>query len=180
MKASVAADIMNYFIFHGEECVKPEALTAAPDYAVGDWEENTIAMMWEGGYIRLAYTAEPLEKDAVLDVFCAESEVYDGQLKERPHGPFFPVITIIVNGSQVPWDGTEMKDLYGDPDFFAFPEEAREDLLEVLPNESINVLDLCTLSEKDIGLFQSEFKEAALSCRAGNPVGEALQKLFEA
>ena len=173
MDKKVFQDIVNNGFFKGAQVVKD--VTQAPAYAVRAWEKNTISMKWDNTILRIAYKTDPLEDDDLLLVFSSQAEVYHEQAVEKPEGPLSPVITFTLNFSDEPWEDRKMVDVFN---WSALPEEAKEDCARFIPDFSLNVLNIGTLTQEQISRFQSEFKDVILAYRAGMPVEKELAQMW--
>ena len=165
----VFADIVNVLLFNGKRIVKENALTDAQEssyYKMTEGkvrsQDRDVAKYWKNGEIRLSFIGlenQSLpEKEMPLRVMHYDAAAYKTQIVEKTGNPWYPVVTLVLYfGAERRWKkNLSLKEIVSVP-----PE------LEPFVNDfRINVVELAWLSDEQIKMFRSDFREVALFLRS--------------
>ncbi len=165
----VFADIVNVLLFNGKRIVKENALTDAQEssyYKMAEGEvrsqERDVAKYWKNGEIRLSFIGlenqSMPEKEMPIRVMGYDTAAYKTQIVEKTGEPWYPVITLVLYfGTERRWKkNLSLKEIV------SVPSE-----LEPFVNDfKINVAELAWLTDEQIKLFRSDFREVALFLRS--------------
>ncbi|MDD7458539.1 MAG: Rpn family recombination-promoting nuclease/putative transposase [Spirochaetales bacterium] len=154
----VFADIVNGFLFKGEQVVKEDELEAESEHSVykGDdklhEQERDVAKYWKNGKIRIALfgfeNQTAVDKNMPLRVFGYDGASYRNQLNHKKK-ELYPVITLVLYFGNKPWN--KPKNLLGCLDV---PEK----LKPYVHDYQINLFEVCRLTEEQLSYFKSDFK----------------------
>ncbi len=160
----VFADIVNGFLFDGDQVVSPEELTPADissQYKADGQirpQERDVSKYWRNCSINIAYFG--LENQSAPDKYMPMRVInYDGaayrkQLNEEndkhSNGLYHPVITLVLYFGDRPWNyGAQLCDCLDIP----------ERLRPFVSDYKVNLIDLHKLTEDDTKRFGSDFRE---------------------
>ena len=161
----VFADIANGLLFHGENRIKPEDLTAATprtiykaDGKIHEQERDT-AKMWKNGVICIAVLGlenqTSIDSDMPLRVIGYDGASYRNQLNgvDASAKKRYPVATLVLYfGYERKWEKpTRLKECFDIPD----------GLEDFVSDYKINVFNIAWLSDEEISRFQSDFRTVA-------------------
>ncbi|MBQ7416989.1 MAG: Rpn family recombination-promoting nuclease/putative transposase, partial [Acidaminococcaceae bacterium] len=160
----VFADIVNGFLFDGEEVIKPEELEDMPGRSAYRAEkklhdmERDVAKRWKKNDIRIACVGfenqtapDPL---MVLRVLGYDGAEYRAQcLKENEDKPPYPVITLVLYfGCERRWtEAKTLNEAVNVPELFK----------PYITNTKINVFEVAWLEEDQVRRFKSDFRIVA-------------------
>ena len=160
----VFADIVNGFLFNGNEVVKPEELedmqlrsAYRAEQKLHDMERD-VAKRWKKNGIRIACVGfenqTAPDSRMVLRVLGYDGAEYRAQcLKENLNNAPYPVITIVLYfGYEQRW--TAAKSLY---ETVRVPDE----LKPFVTDTKINVFEVAWLKDEQVAKFKSEFRIVA-------------------
>lgn len=159
----VFADIMNGFLFNGEQVIKPDQLvdmqTHSQFKADGQSlheEERDVAKLWKNKNIEIAIfgieNQTRIDKKMPLRVISYDGAAYKKQLLNSKK--VIPVITIILYFGESRWNAPKkLIDL--------FEGEIPEDLTEFINDYKINVFEVAWLTDEEINRFTSDFRIVA-------------------
>ena len=158
----VFADIVNGFLFNGNEVVKPEELEdmqlrSAYRAELHDMERD-VAKRWKKNGIRIACVGfenqTAPDSRMVLRVLGYDGAEYRAQcLKENLNNAPYPVITIVLYfGYEQRW--TAAKSLY---EAVSVPDE----LKPFVTDTKINVFEVAWLKDEQVAKFKSDFRIVA-------------------
>ena len=158
----VFADIVNVLLFNGRRIVKEKDLTDAQVssyYKLADGEvhgqERDVAKYWNNGEIRLSFIGlenqSAPEKDMPIRVMHYDASAYKAQLVEKAEKQCYPVVTLVLYfGTERHWlKNRSLKEIVRVP-----PE-----LEPFVSDYKINVIELAWLTDEQIMLFKSDFRE---------------------
>ena len=160
----VFADIVNGFLFNGNEVVKPEELEDMKLRSVYRAElklhdmERDVAKRWKKNGIRIACVGfenqTAPDSRMVLRVLGYDGAEYRAQcLKENLNNAPYPVITIVLYfGYEQRW--TAAKSLY---EAVSVPDE----LKPFVTDTKINVFEVAWLKDEQVAKFKSDFRIVA-------------------
>ena len=164
--ADVFADIVNGFLFDGEQVVSPEELTPADiasQYKADGQiraQERDVSKYWRKCSINIAYLGLENQTDPdkymPMRVINYDGAAYRKQLSEEndkhDNGLYHPVITLILYFGDKPWNyGTQLCDCLDIP----------EKLKPYVSDYKVNLIDLHKLTDADASRFRSDFKHIA-------------------
>ena len=165
----VFADIVNVLLFNGRRIVKEKDLTDAQEssyYKMADGEvhgqERDVAKYWNNGEIRLSFIGlenqSAPEKSMPIRVMHYDAAAYKAQIVEKADKPCYPVITLVLYfGTERRWQkNRSLKEIVSIP-----PE-----LEPFVSDYKMNVIELAWLTDEQIMLFKSDFREVALFLRS--------------
>ena len=160
----VFADIVNGFLFNGNEVVKPEELedmqlrsAYRAEQKLHDMERD-VAKRWKKNGIRIACVGfenqTAPDSRMVLRVLGYDGAEYRAQcLKENRNNAPYPVITIVLYfGYEQRW--TAAKSLY---EAVSVPDE----LKPFVTDTKINVFEVAWLKDEQVAKFKSDFRIVA-------------------
>ena len=160
----VFADIVNGFLFNGNEVVKPEELedmklrsAYRAELKLHDMERD-VAKRWKKNGIRIACVGfenqTASDSRMVLRVLGYDGAEYRAQcLKENLNNAPYPVITIVLYfGYEQRW--TAAKSLY---EAVSVPDE----LKPFVTDTKINVFEVAWLTDNQVAKFKSDFRIVA-------------------
>ena len=160
----VFADIVNGFLFNGNEVVKPEELedmqlrsAYRAEQKLHDMERD-VAKRWKKNGIRIACVGfenqTAPDSRMVLRVLGYDGAEYRAQcLKENLNNAPYPVITIVLYfGYEQRW--TAAKSLY---EAVSVPEE----LKPFVTDTKLNVFEVAWLKDEQVAKFKSDFRIVA-------------------
>ena len=160
----VFADIVNGFLFNGNEVVKPEELedmklrsAYCAELKLHDMERD-VAKRWKKNGIRIACVGfenqTAPDSRMVLRVLGYDGAEYRAQcLKENLNNAPYPVITIVLYfGYEQRW--TAAKSLY---EAVSVPDE----LKPFVTDTKINVFEVAWLKDEQVAKFKSDFRIVA-------------------
>ena len=160
----VFADIVNGFLFNGNEVVKPEELedmqlrsAYRAEQKLHDMERD-VAKRWKKNGIRIACVGfenqTAPDSRMVLRVLGYDGAEYRAQcLKENRNNAPYPVITIVLYfGYEQRW--TAAKSLY---EAVSVPDE----LKPCVTDTKINVFEVAWLKDEQVAKFKSDFRIVA-------------------
>lgn len=157
----VFADIMNVFLFNGEQRVKEKDLCNTKDKSAyrhngGIHEqERDVIKKWQSSYINLAIVGleNQMKADvkAPLRVLGYEGASYRGQIAEKQN-PLCPVVTVILYFGSTHWK--KNRTLY---EILNIPEE----LKPFVNDYKINVMEVSFLTDEQVAMFKSDFRIVA-------------------
>ena len=160
----VFADIVNGFLFNGNEVVKPEELedmklrsAYRAELKLHDMERD-VAKRWKKNGIRIACVGfenqTAPDSRMVLRVLGYDGAEYRAQcLKENRNNAPYPVITIVLYfGYEQRW--TAAKSLY---EAVSVPDELKPFVTET----KINVFEVAWLKDEQVAKFKSDFRIVA-------------------
>ncbi len=160
----VFADIVNGFLFNGNEVVKPEELedmqlrsAYRAEQKLHDMERD-VAKRWKKNGIRIACVGfenqTAPDSRMVLRVLGYDGAEYRAQcLKENLNNAPYPVITIVLYfGYEQRW--TAAKSLY---EAVSVPDE----LKPFVTDTKINVFEVAWLTDEQVAKFKSDFRIVA-------------------
>ena len=160
----VFADIVNGFLFNGNEVVKPEELedmqlrsAYRAELKLHDMERD-VAKRWKKNGIRIACVGfenqTAPDSRMVLRVLGYDGAEYRAQcLKENLNNAPYPVITIVLYfGYEQRW--TAAKSLY---EAVSVPDE----LKPFVTDTKINVFEVAWLTDEQVAKFKSDFRIVA-------------------
>ena len=172
----VFADIVNVLLFKGEcllnesdlEADIPRSMIKA-DGKIHE-QERDVSKFWKNGEIRLSIfgleNQTEQDSDMPLRIISYDGSSYKQQLINKHVQKRYPVVTLVLYfGTKAKWSTS--KSLY---ECFDIPEK----LKPFVNNYKINVFNIAWLTEKQISMFNSDFKHIAQYLRA-----KRLQKKFE-
>jgi len=162
----VFADVVNVFLFKGEQVVKEEELQDTQlqnqfKFENKLHEENRdVSKYWGKSKIRIAFLGlenqTEVDKDMPLRVLAYDGEAYKGQLLAKPNvtkdEKRYPVITLVLYFGVKHWDN--WKSIY---DCVDVPPK----LQQYIHNYEINLFEVAYLSLEEVQLFKSDFKLVA-------------------
>ena len=165
--SDVFADIINGFLFDGEQVVKPEDLTPADIFSQYKADNNIrsqerdVSKYWRDSYFNIIAffgienQSDP-DKNMAMRVLSYDAAQYRKQLSDatlrRDDGLFTPVVTIVLYFGDKPWNyGTTLHDCLNIPD----------KLLPYVSDYRINVFDMHKMSKEDAEKFRSDFRHIA-------------------
>ena len=161
------ADVFNYYLYDGKPVIKPDSLRelaldniASPlvmdvfGEAAREAFFNILAMKDENVVYMLFNVWEQAGTDyaaAIKDLLSAASQ-YDCQLEEmNEDGKLLPVINLVLYWSPKSWDGAES--------IHEMLKINDRQILQFIPNYSINLLAPYEMDEEDFGKFQTSLAE---------------------
>lgn len=157
----VFADIMNVFLFNGEQRVKEKDLHSTKDKSAYRHngkiheQERDVIKKWQSSYINLAIIGleNQMKTDAKapLRVLSYEGAAYRGQIAEEQN-PLCPVITLILYFGKTHW--RKNRTLY---EIVDVPEE----LKPFVNDYKINVMEVSFLTDEQVAMFKSDFRIVA-------------------
>ena len=158
----VFADIVNVLLFDGKRVIKEKDLTDAQKssyYKMADGEvhgqERDVAKYWNNGEIRLSFIGlenqSATEKDMPIRVMHYDAAAYKAQLVDKAEKTCYPVVTLVLYfGTERHWlKNRSLKEIVRVP-----PE-----LEPFVSDYKINVIELAWLTDEQIKLFRSDFRE---------------------
>ena len=169
----VFADIVNAFIFGGECKVKESDLTDAQTDSIYKpfdsikSQTRDVAKFWNKGKIHIGCIGfenqTKIDKDMVLRVMNYDAAVYrsqlDGKKEDEKQDKHFPVVTLVLYfGTEQKWE--KNKSLL---ERLEIPDEK---MLPFVNDFKINVFNLAWLSDEEIALFKSDFRDVLGYLRA--------------
>lgn len=161
--ADVFADIINGFLFNGEQIVLPEELTPADTFsqykADGQVrpQERDVSKYWRRCSINIAFLGIENQSDPYkympMRGINYDAAAYRKQLNEKGdkhcEGLYHPVITLVLYFGDKPWNyGTQLYDCLDIP----------KELTPYVSDYRINLIDLHKLTSKDKLKFRSDFR----------------------
>ena len=160
----VFADIVNVFLFNGEQIIRPDELVdQAPRSAYkADGQlreiERDVAKRWIKSNIRIACIGfeNQTNSDASmpLRVFGYDGAEYRTQLlKENRNNPFYPVVTLVLYfGHEKHWDKPlTLHEAVNVPELFK----------PYVPDMKVNLFEIAFLTHEQVSLFKSDFRVVA-------------------
>ena len=162
--SDVFADIINGFLFDGEQVVKPEDLTPADIFSQYKADKNIrsqerdVSKYWRDScfniiaFFGIENQSDP-DKNMAMRVLSYDAAQYRKQLSDatlrRDDGLFTPVVTIVLYFGDKPWNyGTTLHDCLNIPDKH----------LPYVSDYRINVFDMHKMSKEDAEKFRSDFR----------------------
>ena len=165
----VFADIVNTVLFDGTQVIAEDSLTDAQTFSHykienGDIhaQERDVAKYWKNGEIRLSLfgleNQTKQEKTMPIRIMNYDSASYRSQLLKKKHTPLYPVVTLVLYfGTERQWEkNVTLKEIVSIP----------EPLRNFVNDYRINVVNLAWLTDEQIALFKSDFKEVVLYLKA--------------
>lgn len=164
----VFADIFNVLIYKGKRVIKENELQQMPrksQYKGDDnrlhEQERDVLKKWLGKDIELAILGVENQtmpdKDMPFRIIGYDGVSYRSQIKKKSKKRN-PVITIVLYfGEKLPWKcSTHLVDCFN-------TKLPRDDALwEYISDYKINVFDIGALTDEELSLFQSDFREVAM------------------
>ena len=166
----VFADIVNVLLFNGKDKVNENDLTDGQPFSYYKMEEKEIhsqerdvSKFWNNGEIRLSLVGlenqMKVDKYMPLRVIGYDGTAYRTQLLEKPNKACYPIIILVLYfGTKRNWKHYRFL-----KEVITIPAE-----LEPFVNDyKINVFELAWLSDEQINLFKSNFREVVkfLKCQ---------------
>ena len=158
----VFADIVNGLLFDGEQVVKEDELEAESEHSMYKADgklheqERDVAKYWKNGEIRIAlYGLENqtvADPDMPLRVFSYDGAAYRNQLNLEKEQKRYPVITLVLYFGDARWK--KPVTLF---ECLNIPEK----LKPFVNDYTINLFEICTLTDSQISCFKSDFKVVA-------------------
>ncbi len=164
----VFADILNALLFGGREVVQEDDLTDAQPlsvYKMGGGvrsQERDVAKYWRNKRIRLGLCGidnqSAVDSDMPLRVIGYDGAAYRGQLSEKGQRERYPVVTLVL------YFGTERR--WTSPVSLKERLSVGDELMPFVSDYKLNLFELAWLSEEQIALFKSDFREVLEYLRA--------------
>ena len=159
----VFADIVNVFYFHGQQRVRPEALS--PEKLRSHYkdrdnqlheQERDVAKYWNEGGMKLALygfeNQEKAEKNMPLRMIGYDGAAYREQLLDQELSENYPVLSLVLYFGMKHWSAPKkLKEVLNIP----------KDLEPFVNDYGIQVCEVAWLTEEQVNLFQSDFKIVA-------------------
>ena len=160
----VFADIVNGFLFNGEEVVHEDELTDAQSFTSYKFDgkvrnqERDVSKIWQKGKVKIAFLG--IENQSKVDSFMPlrvlsyDGAAYKSQLsaKNVKLEDLYPVVTLVLYFGIEKWDSH--KSLFGS---INIPENIKP----FVNDYKINVCDVSRLNDEQISHFKSDFKAVA-------------------
>lgn len=155
----VFADIINVLLFHGEQVVRPNELENhgvhsqyKADNNVLHEEERDVVKKWVVNGIQLSICGienqTAVEHGMPLRLIGYDGASYRSQLLDKKKNRYVPVVTLVLNFSDHPWNAPKtLKAALDIPDGWG----------EYVSDYKINVFDIAWLSVEQVEMFKSDF-----------------------
>ena len=159
----VFADIVNVLLFNGARVVCQEDLEnglAKSQYKADDSkvheQERDVSKFWKNNSVKIVlYGLEnqtDVDKDMPFRIMGYDGQSYRSQLDKANGKHRYPIITLVLYFGMNPWTGP--KSLY---ESLVVPDNLRD----YVSDYKINIFEIAYLSQKQVAMFQSDFKFVA-------------------
>ena len=159
----VFADIINVLLFNGKRRVREDdlehAMVRSGYFVEGrfDGQERDAKKRWKSSSIEISAVFGLENQTGSEPAFAVRTIAYDGadyrdQEEELPVPEYYPVITLVLYFSDRRWSGSRnIKDYLNIP----------EGLEQYVPDYVVNVFEIGYLTDRQVEMFQSDFRFVA-------------------
>ena len=154
--SEVFADIVNVFIFDGENVVKPEELSDIPTLTQKRNKfEHQVSKVWKAGHLRFSYLAfeKPVDFNRYIPLrsIGCDGRLYDDELRTaKSVSELYPVINIVLYlGYEKHWNAPLSLN-----SCFHMPKR----LQPYVSDYKTNLFEVAWLDEGTVSKFQSDFR----------------------